>query len=168
MKHNAHLVLVDSEIIVKAPKRLFVAGMGDALATYPEALACQGSDSPNYIAGGRRRCKAGMAIAKSSWDIFSDGRSALTALERGVITESLENVIEANTLLSGLGFLNTGLATAHGIHSGLTMIPSTHKYLHGEKSGLWHRMPDGNGNTPAETVDKVMRFLWWISACPSR
>ena len=160
MKHNAHLVLVDSEIIVKAPKRLFVAGMGDALATYPEALACQGSDSPNYIAGGRRRCKAGMAIAKSCWDIlFSDGRSALTALERGVITESLENVIEANTLLSGLGFLNTGLATAHGIHSGLTMIPSTHKYLHGEKVAFGIVCQMVMENTPAETVDKVMRFM---------
>lgn len=160
MRHNAHLVLVDSEIIVKAPKRLFVAGMGDALATYLEALACQSSDSPNYIAGGSRRCKAGMAIAKSCWDIlFADGRSALMALDRGVVTEALENVIEANTLLSGLGFLNTGLATAHGIHSGLTMVPSTHKYLHGEKVAFGIVCQMVIENTPAATVDQVMKFM---------
>ena len=40
MKKNADLVLVDTEIIVKAPRRLFVAGMGDALATWLEAQAC--------------------------------------------------------------------------------------------------------------------------------
>lgn len=160
MKHNAHLVLVDSEIIVKAPRRLFVAGMGDALATYFEARACDATDSPNYIAGGSRRCKAGMAIAKACQDIlFSDGRSALLALERGVVTGALENVIEANTLLSGLGFLNTGLSTAHGIHSGLTMVPSTHKYLHGEKVAFGIVCQMVIENTPAQTVDQVMGFM---------
>lgn len=159
MKHNAHLVLVDSEIIVKAPRRLFVAGMGDALATYLEARACEASDSPNYIGAGRR-CRAGMAIAEACWDIlFEDGKNALLALDTGVITEALENVIEANTLLSGLGFLNTGLATAHGIHSGLTMVPSTHKYLHGEKVAFGIVCQMVIENSPSDLVDQVMRFM---------
>ena len=160
MKKNADLVLVDTEIIVKAPRRLFVAGMGDALATWLEAQACEGSDSPNYIGSGMRRCKAGMAIAKASWDIlFEDGEKALMALDSGVVTEAFENVVEANTLLSGLGFLNTGLATAHGIHSGLTVLPETHKYLHGEKVAFGIVCQMVLENTPAETVDKVMRFM---------
>lgn len=160
MKKNADLVLVDSEIIVKAPRRLFVAGMGDALATWLEAQACEYSDSPNYIASGMRRCKAGMAIAKASWDIlFEDGEKALMALDGGVVTEAFENVVEANTLLSGLGFLNTGLATAHGIHSGLTVLPETHKYLHGEKVAFGIVCQMVLENTPSETVDKVMRFM---------
>ena len=33
-KRGAELILVDTEIIAKAPLRLFVAGIGDALATY--------------------------------------------------------------------------------------------------------------------------------------
>lgn len=160
MKKNADLVLVDTEIIVKAPRRLFVAGMGDALATWIEAQACECSDSPNYIGSGMRRCKAGMAIAKASWDIlFEDGEKALMALDSGVVTEAFENVVEANTLLSGLGFLNTGLATAHGIHSGLTVLPETHKYLHGEKVAFGIVCQMMLENTPAETVDKVMRFM---------
>lgn len=160
MKKNADLVLVDTEIIVKAPRRLFVAGMGDALATWLEAQACECSDSPNYIGSGMRRCKAGMAIAKASWDIlFEDGEKALMALDSGVVTEAFENVVEANTLLSGLGFLNTGLATAHGIHSGFTVLPETHKYLHGEKVAFGIVCQMVLENTPAETVDKVMRFM---------
>lgn len=160
MKKNADLVFVDTEIIVKAPRRLFVAGMGDALATWLEAQACECSDSPNYIGSGMRRCKAGMAIAKASWDIlFEDGEKALMALDSGVVTEAFENVVEANTLLSGLGFLNTGLATAHGIHSGLTVLPETHKYLHGEKVAFGIVCQMVLENTPAETVDKVMRFM---------
>lgn len=160
MKKNADLVLVDTEIIVKAPRRLFVAGMGDALATWLEAQACDSSDSPNYIGSGMRRCKAGMAIAKASWDIlFEDGEKALMALDSGVVTEAFENVVEANTLLSGLGFLNTGLATAHGIHSGLTVLPETHKYLHGEKVAFGIVCQMVLENTPAEIVDKVMRFM---------
>lgn len=39
----------------------------------------------------------------------------------------------ANTLLSGLGFENGGLAVAHALHNGLTAVPETHKYTHGEK-----------------------------------
>ena len=160
MKKNADLVLVDSTIIAKSPRRLFVAGMGDALATWLEAQANAASDSPNYIGTGFRRCKAGMSIAKACWDIlFADGHNALMALNKGIVTEALENVIEANTLLSGLGFLNTGLATAHGIHSGLTAIPETHTFLHGEKVAFGIICQMVLENSPEDLVDKVMNFM---------
>ncbi|MCP1111027.1 glycerol dehydrogenase [Ohessyouella blattaphilus] len=160
MKSNAALVLVDTEIIVKAPKRLFVAGIGDALATWFEAHACEASDAPNYIGTGYRRCKAGMAIADACLEIlFTDGDEAMRALESGTVTEAFENVVEANILLSGLGFLNTGLATAHGIHSGLTALPETHKYLHGEKVAFGLVCQMVLENTPAELMDKVMLLM---------
>jgi len=160
VKKNADLVLTDSEIIVKAPRRLFVAGIGDALATWFEAKACELSDSPNYIGTGHRRCKAGVAIAETCMNIlFEDGENALLALEKGVVTEAFENVVEANILLSGLGFLNTGLATAHGIHSGLTALPETHKYLHGEKVAFGIVCQMVLENTPSVLLDQVMRFM---------
>lgn len=159
MTRSADLVLVDSEIIIKAPKRLFIAGMGDALATYLEAVACEKSDSPNYI-GENRRCRTGMAIAKECMDIlFADGKKALLSLENGAITEAFENVVEANTLMSGLGFLNTGLATAHGIHSGLTMIPSAHKYLHGEKVSFGIVCQMVLENMTEDIVEQMMSFM---------
>ena len=49
------------------------------------------------------------------------------------VNDSLETVVEANTLLSGLGFESGGLAAAHGIAQSYTAIPKVHaNYLHGE------------------------------------
>jgi len=42
-------------------------------------------------------------------------------------------VVEANTLLSGLGFESGGLAGAHSVHNGLTVLESSHHKLHGQK-----------------------------------
>jgi glycerol dehydrogenase len=54
---------------------------------------------------------------------------------QNVVTPALSHVVEANTLLSGLGFESGGLASAHSIHNGLTRLPGTHAYYHGEKVG---------------------------------
>ncbi|TPW71484.1 iron-containing alcohol dehydrogenase, partial [Schumannella sp. 10F1B-5-1] len=45
-------------------------------------------------------------------------------------------VVEANTLLSGLGFESGGLAAAHAIHNGLTAVPQTHGLAHGQKVNI--------------------------------
>jgi glycerol dehydrogenase len=45
----------------------------------------------------------------------------------------LERVVEANNLLSGLGFESGGLAVAHAVPNGLTEIPGSHDSIHGEK-----------------------------------
>ena len=45
----------------------------------------------------------------------------------------MENIIEANILLSCLGFENTGLSLAHSVHNVLTLFPETSKFMHGEK-----------------------------------
>jgi len=57
----------------------------------------------------------------------------LEAAKKNNVTPALERIIEANTLLSGLGFESAGLAAAHGVHNALTAAPGTHAYLHGEK-----------------------------------
>ncbi len=51
-RKNPDLVLLDTEILAKAPIRFLVAGMGDALSTYPECRANLQSSSPNYVNGG--------------------------------------------------------------------------------------------------------------------
>lgn len=159
-KRHADLVLMDSSVIAKAPIRLFVAGMGDALATYFEALANERSDSANYIGKGYRRTRASMAIARMCHEILMrDGRAAKTALENGACSEAVENVIEANTLLSGLGFENAGCACAHGIHSGLTEIPSTHKFYHGEKVAFGILCQLALENAPPALVEETLGFM---------
>lgn len=131
-KQNPNLVLMDTKVIAASPVRLTVSGMGDALATYFEARACKRSDATT-CAGGHVG-DAAMALARLCYNtLMSDGVKAKLALEAGACTESVEKIIEANTLLSGLGFESAGLAAAHAIHNGMTAMPETHAYYHGEK-----------------------------------
>ena len=133
-KRCTELVLVDSEIIATAPARLFAAGIADALVTWFEAMANYKSLTPNYIGRGYAICRAGMAVAKECYDILlQDGKQAYEAVKNKVLTAAVENVIEANILLSGAGFMNTGCAGAHGVHNGISELEASQKYLHGEK-----------------------------------
>ena len=131
-KQNPNLVLMDTDVISKSPVRLTVSGMGDALATYFEARACKRSDATTCAGG--HVTEAAMALARLCYEtLIADGLKAKLALEAGACTESVEKVIEANTLLSGLGFESAGLAGAHAIHNGMTAMPETHAFYHGEK-----------------------------------
>ncbi len=132
LPRNPDLVLVDTEVIAKAPARFLAAGMGDALATWFEAQSCRVSRGAN-IAGDQGSMTA-HALARLCYETVRDwGLAALTACEAGVVTPALERVVEANTLLSGLGFESGGLGAAHSIHNGLTALPETLGNSHGEK-----------------------------------
>ena len=131
-KSNPNLVLVDSQVIANAPVRFLVAGMGDALSTYFEARACLRSNA-NNIPGGKST-KLAVAAAKLCYEtLLEDSLKAKAACEANVVTSALENIIEANILLSGMGFESSGLAAAHAIHNGLTALDETHHCYHGEK-----------------------------------
>lgn len=129
---NPDLVLVDTQIVAEAPVRFLVSGMGDALATWFEADAASRSASANMPGG--RPTAAALALAKLCYDTLLEyGLSAKLAVEKHVVTPAVERIVEANTLLSGLGFESGGLAAAHAIHNGFTVIHETHERYHGEK-----------------------------------
>lgn len=131
---NPDAVLVDSALIIKAPVRFLVSGMGDALSTWYEARSNFESHSNNYIGDGYATTAAGEAIARRCHEVLMrDGRAAYAAARDGKLTQAVENIIEANTLLSGLGFENCGVSGAHGIHDALTVLEPTHHFFHGEK-----------------------------------
>jgi glycerol dehydrogenase len=132
---NPDLVLVDSQVVARAPVELLVAGVGDALATWLEARATSRSNS-NTMAGGLPTL-TGTALAQLSWDVLWDNAlPAVDAVRDNEVTPAVEKVIEANTLLSGLGFESGGLAAAHAIHNGLTAVGATHGLAHGQKVNI--------------------------------
>ncbi len=134
---NPDVVLVDSQVILRAPVRFLAAGMGDALSTWFEARSNFESRSNNYIADGYAPTIAGASIARACHDtLLRDGRAAYLAAKSGCLTEAVENIIEANTLLSGLGFENCGVSGAHGVHDALTILAPTHSFFHGEKVAI--------------------------------
>lgn len=132
MKTNPQAVLVDSRIVAEAPVRFLIAGMGDALATWFEARDCQRARSMNEC-GGYSTISA-LNLARLCYDtILNYGPAAAIACRNRAVTPALERVIEANTLLSGIGFESSGLAAAHSIHNGLSALGATHAFYHGEK-----------------------------------
>lgn len=130
---NPDLVFVDTKVCVQAPARLFASGIADGLATNVEALAVLRTNSDSMV--GARPSIAGTAIAQACQDtLLTYGIHAYQAVKKHLVTPAVEAVIEANTLLSGLGFENAGLAGAHAIHNGFTALSGDiHHLTHGEK-----------------------------------
>lgn len=154
---NPNLVLLDTDIIAAAPARLLVSGMGDALATFFEARAVSRSNG-STCAGGKVT-KAALALAELCYNtLISDGLKAKLAVENHVCTKAVEDVIEANTYLSGIGFESGGLAAAHAIHNGLTVLEQSHSMYHGEKVAFGTLCQLVLENAPVEELAEVADF----------
>ncbi len=154
---NPAVVLVDTAIISAAPARFLVAGMGDALSTWFEARSCERTQSVNECGG--LSTAAGLAIARLCYDtLLSCGVDAKLANEKHVVTPALDRIIEANTLLSGIGFESAGLAAAHSIHNGFTALKETHSFYHGEKVAFGVLAGLQLANAPPDEVATVYSF----------
>lgn len=157
VRRNPALVLVDTAAVVQAPARLLVAGMGDALATWFEARTCSAAQVRNMRGGASTR--SATTLAQLCYrTLLADGAHARAAAENRTVTPALERIVEANTLLSGLGFESSGLAAAHAIHNGLTAAPQTHSYLHGEKVAFGVLTQLVLEGAPATEIAEVLEF----------
>ncbi len=135
LPRNPDLVLVDTALIARAPARYLAAGIGDALATWYEAESCRRSGAFNCM----RMPGVSLAyeIARYCRDtIFEHGAAALAECDADTAGPALERVVEANILLSGIGFESGGVAAAHAIHHGLCELEDVHHHLHGEKVAI--------------------------------
>tara|TARA_R110000751_G_scaffold259709_3_gene358986 strand:- start:23364 stop:24512 length:1149 start_codon:yes stop_codon:yes gene_type:complete len=131
LKRNPDAVIVDTAILVAAPQRFFVAGMGDALTKKFEVGSARRSNRRNYFAGLPTEL-TGLLADRCYEIIRSDAIEALRAIEDGVPNAAFERVVEASILHSGLAFESGGLSIAHGLLRGLTPFEQTQAYLHGE------------------------------------
>ena len=129
---NPDIVLVDTEVCIKAPLRMFLAGIADSLATYLEA-------EPSYLARIPTRLKylptmTARMMAKLCWEVIrADAEAAVLAARSGVVTPAYERVAEASILLSGVGWESCGTAAAHVLGTRLADFPQLHEAMHGEK-----------------------------------
>ncbi|HEX4338294.1 MAG TPA: glycerol dehydrogenase [Polyangiaceae bacterium] len=127
------IVVVDTDVVAAAPERYLVAGMGDAMATWYEARVCL-VNAAGMTTIGARPTIASVALGEAcAQTLFREGLAAAAAVAASTVNESLEAIVEANTLLSGLGFESGGLAAAHSVAQSYTAIPKVYaRYLHGE------------------------------------
>jgi len=127
------LVAIDTRIVAEAPVRYLVAGMGDAMATWYEARTCLQNPQARSVLGARPTLAASALGELCATTLFAEGVAAVDAVRRREVTDALERIVEANTLLSGIGFESGGLAVAHSVARGFAALPTVHQhYLHGE------------------------------------
>ena len=158
LKQSPALVLVDTQMIANAPARLLVAGMGDAMATAFEAASVKCSGSNNQVSG--KPTIAAQILAKTCREVLlADGLAAKLAVEQNVCTKALENIVEVNTYLSGVGFESGGLGAAHAVQKGFTLIPETKTLYHGEIVAFGTLMHMVLENDSAEEIFEIMNFF---------
>ena len=143
--------------------------MGDALSTYFEARATAASysrvnaslpcGSTGDFCAPAVGTNTGLALAKLCYEtLIKDGIKAKQACECNQVTQALENIIEANILLSGLGFESAGLGGAHAIHDGLTILEEAHHFFHGEKVAFGTICQLVLENAPTFELEEVLGF----------
>lgn len=127
------LVLVEPRIILQAPDDYLLAGIGDTLAKWYEAvvLAPQPETLPLTV-------RLGINSACAIRDLLLDSsEQALADKQQRRLTQAFCDVVDAiiagGGMVGGLGERYTRVAAAHAVHNGLTVLPQTEKFLHGTK-----------------------------------
>lgn len=158
--NNPDIVIVDSNIIVNAPVKFIVAGMGDALATYFEWRAAKRTGSLSLEQGGISNA-AGALCTLCFETLLEYGLQAKLAVERKIVTPAVDAIIEAATYLSGVGADNGGLAAAHSIYNGVSGIEGNES-MHGDvvAYGTIAQLILEGANQ--DEIDKVIEFCYSV------
>lgn len=123
---------IQPEIIVKAPKKYIWAGIGDTMAKHIESSFSARNDDLNYCT------ELGIKISENCYyPVIRDGVQALMDIEKGNITQSVENVIQNIIITTGCVSLlvdpQYNSALSHALFYGLTIREEVEKkHLHGE------------------------------------
>lgn len=127
------LVLVEPDIILNAPAEYLLAGIGDTLAKWYEAvvLAPEPESLPLTVRLGINGALAirDVLLERSEQALADQARAEQTQAFRDVV----DAIIAGGGMVGGLGERYTRVAAAHAVHNGLTVLPQTDKYLHGTK-----------------------------------
>ena len=97
------------------------AGIADGLSTSIEARTVRENRGVNTL--GAAPTLAAEAIAEKCREVLLEfAEEAVEANEKHIVTPAFEAVIEANTLLSGIGFESGGLSIAHALHNAMVSL----------------------------------------------
>lgn len=132
LNSSPKLVLADTKILAGAPERFLVAGIGDTLAKWYEAVPSAHNNGHDIS------LKTGLATARLALDLLNaNALEAIREARTGKTTALFREVVDSIILLAGLvGGVNGGNhrpAIGHAIYNSLTAFPESSTRLHGEK-----------------------------------
>lgn len=157
-KRNPDLVLVDTAVLMDAPARLLIAGMGDALATWFEVNACRQSGAETLA--GAPASEIAVSLAHLCYECLKKyAVGAIHAYEAGIVNDDFEKLIQATIFLSGVGFESGGVAGAHAINDGFSACPEAAHLYHGEIVGFGTLAMLMLQDEPEEVIDEVTTFM---------
>lgn len=123
-------VIIDSDLLARAPMRWLAAGLGDTLAKWYEFRAI--SVQQSRLVGIQRSSQANSLIC---YDLIATyGPAACQAVRDGRANAGLDQVLDAIFMFAGLTSLMSNgahAAAAHAIYEGFTVCPKTHDFGHG-------------------------------------
>ena len=158
LQANPDVVIADTRIIARAPRRFLAAGIGDALSKTFEASACHAAGGLNFHGG--RPPLAALALARACHEtIRGQGLAALAAVDAKTPDAALEDVVEACILMSGLGFESGGLSLAHALTRGFAAHPATAHALHGEVVAFGAIAQRVQEEHPETEIRDMIRFV---------
>ncbi|MEO0540332.1 MAG: iron-containing alcohol dehydrogenase family protein [Cyanobacteria bacterium P01_A01_bin.105] len=121
------LLLLDYDLVLTAPQRTLVAGIGDALAKWYEASVSSGHSRQTLVIGAVQQGRVLRDI------LFQKSAAALAAPGGSDWCEVVDAAVLMAGVIGGMGGAQCRTVAAHAIHNGLTQIPLSHGALHGEK-----------------------------------
>lgn len=129
LKKAPDVVILDVDLIAKAPLRWLSAGLGDTLAKFYEY---------RVISGGNPDCSMNMSAFSNGvlcHQIISRfGKEACNEVMNGVPTNALEQVMDAIFIYAGFtSIMGIGdhVAAAHALFDGFTVLEKTRDFGHG-------------------------------------
>jgi len=123
-------VIIDSELLAKAPARWLAAGLGDTLAKWYEFRAVSARHPAR-----EGNALSSLAHSQICYDVIGEhGPAAHAAVLRGESSASLDQVLDAIFTWAGLTSLMSNgahAAASHAIYEGFTFCDKTREFGHG-------------------------------------
>ncbi len=166
LDQNPNLVLVDPEVIGRAPLIYIESGIIDSLSKWYEGrVAIKRFKKPDL------QTNSSIKLSALLNDIMEkEAVAAVNAIKNNEINDSVLTVIELNIYLAAviqsIGKLTRG-AAAHCIHSGLSIIPESHEILHGFKVGYGIIVQLIMEGTPIEEIKHTVALFRQLDLEPS-
>ena len=154
-------VICDTEIMLRQPVRLFLAGVFDALAKFVEIKQRYDESLTDYEIG----LDYAYVMAKRSYKVLTEKvLSALSAMEKGEMTRDFEQVvfttIAATGVISGIARGSNQCAIAHKFYETTRYFypEKARPYLHGEIVGVGLLLQN-HFNDEAENNDSLLALM---------
>jgi glycerol dehydrogenase len=121
------LLVFDHELVRQAPRRTLASGIGDAMAKWYEASVSSGGSGDGMV-------QQAVQMARVLRDqLLLEAEAALRDQEGAAWVRVAEACGLTAGVVGGLGGAGCRTVAAHAVHNGITQLPASHAFLHGEK-----------------------------------